>query len=86
MMVEKLPEGPPMDLANMRQNGVRSLEITCLDCKHETVRNMDDFDPGRAVKSFEGRFACSACGSRRNQVRPNWGERPAPMPWAGYDK
>jgi hypothetical protein len=31
----------PMDLANMRQNGVRSLEITCHQCRHKTVMNVD---------------------------------------------
>ena len=26
--------GPPMDLANMRENGVRALLVNCLDCTH----------------------------------------------------
>ena len=26
----------PMDLANMRENGVRSLDIMCHQCRHET--------------------------------------------------
>jgi hypothetical protein len=31
--------GPPMDLENMRANGVRSLLVSCLDCHHHaTVR------------------------------------------------
>jgi hypothetical protein len=25
----------PMDLANVRQNGVRSLEVMCFGCRHE---------------------------------------------------
>lgn len=65
-----------MDLANMRQNGVRSLLVICWGCRHEAVRNMDEFAGDLAVKSFEGRFACSKCGSRHNEVRPNWSERP----------
>jgi hypothetical protein len=32
----KLPPGPPMDLANMRQNGVRSLDVICLDYKAQS--------------------------------------------------
>jgi hypothetical protein len=31
----------PMDLANMRENGVRSLAIYCHQCHHETVMNVD---------------------------------------------
>jgi putative ABC transport system substrate-binding protein len=32
----------PMDLANMRQNGVRSLEVACFGCRHEVVINVDN--------------------------------------------
>jgi hypothetical protein len=28
-----------MTLANMRENGVRSLSVTCWQCHHETVIN-----------------------------------------------
>ena len=36
-------EGAPMDLANMRQNGVRSLSVSCLAC-HRSVRfNVDTY-------------------------------------------
>jgi hypothetical protein len=27
----------PMDLANMRTHGVRSVEAKCFDCKHEAI-------------------------------------------------
>ena len=30
----------PMDLANMRQNGVRSLDIMCHQCRHETIMRL----------------------------------------------
>jgi hypothetical protein len=30
-----------MDLANMRQNGVRSLLIFCRNCHHEKIMNVD---------------------------------------------
>ena len=33
--------GPPMDLANMRLNGVRSLYAWCLDCGHDATLNVD---------------------------------------------
>jgi hypothetical protein len=31
----------PMDLANMRANGVRSLDIQCKQCRHEVILNVD---------------------------------------------
>jgi hypothetical protein len=48
--------GPPMTLANMRENGVRSLSVTCELCHHEAVMNVDVFDdavpvPGWSVPS-----------------------------------
>jgi hypothetical protein len=38
----------PMHLANMRQNGVRSLLIWCINCHHEKIMNVDHL-PGDAV-------------------------------------
>ena len=35
--------GPPMTLANMRANGVRSLWVVCDICHHEAVMNIDRF-------------------------------------------
>ena len=31
----------PMDLSNMRQNGVRSLAVQCHQCLHEVIMNVD---------------------------------------------
>jgi hypothetical protein len=36
-------ETEPMDLANMRQNGVRSLAVTCHGCRHEVILNADKY-------------------------------------------
>jgi hypothetical protein len=33
----------PMDLANMRQNGVRSLEVVCHSWRHEVIVNVDKY-------------------------------------------
>lgn len=76
-MATKLPAGPPMDLANMRCNGVRSLLCWCLSCRREAVVNVDDQPGHLAVKSFQARMVCSNCGSRRVEVRPNWNEQTA---------
>ena len=65
-----------MDLANMRQNGVRSLDVASLECTHKSIVNMDDYPGHLIVKSFEWRMSCSKCGSRSVEVRPNWLERP----------
>lgn len=64
--------GPPMDLANMRHNGVRSIRVRCLDCSRENVVNLDQFDGALTVKSFERRMRCDGCGSMRSDVRPAW--------------
>lgn len=66
----------PMDLDNMRKNGVRHLQVFCYQCRHEADVNADDFPGHLAVKSFEGRFKCSECGSKRVEVRPAWHTNP----------
>jgi len=35
--------GHPMDLANMRENGVRWLHASCLDCRHDADVNVDGY-------------------------------------------
>ena len=39
--------GPPRDLTNMREEGVRSLAVDCLNhaCRHHTVISADEY-PG----------------------------------------
>jgi hypothetical protein len=51
--------GQPMDLANMRENGVRALLVNCLDCSHRAEINVDDQPGHLAVKSFERSFAAA---------------------------
>jgi hypothetical protein len=66
-----------MTLANMRENGVRSLAITCsaLWCHHEAVLNVYDFADDVTVPSFCGRMVCTVCGCIGADARPNWNER-----------
>jgi hypothetical protein len=68
--------GPPMTLANMRHNCVRSLAVRCELCHHEAVINVDGYDEGVAVPSFGPRMVCTCCGIIGADVRPNWQERP----------
>jgi hypothetical protein len=59
----------PMDLANMRQDGVRSLEITCHQCRRKTVMNVDHLPGDLTVKSFEPRMVCTKCGADRGRCQ-----------------
>jgi hypothetical protein len=65
-----------MTLANMRENGVRSLWVACPVCRHEAVINVDNFGPDVAVPAFGPRMVCTGCGIIGADVRPNWQERP----------
>jgi hypothetical protein len=65
----------PMDLANIRQNGVRSLEAACFGCRHEVIVNVDKYPGDLLVKGFGPRMGCTKCGMVGADVRPNWKER-----------
>ena len=65
----------PMDLTNMRQNGVRSLLIFCRNCHHEKIINVDHLPGDLSVPSLGRRLACTKCGTGGADVRPNWKER-----------
>jgi hypothetical protein len=71
--------GPPMDLANMGQNGVCSLSADCLDCHHEAVVNVDQYPGHLTVPSFSGRMRCSKCGSKKVRAIPAWSTRLNPI-------
>jgi hypothetical protein len=60
----------PMDLENMRQNGVRSLDIQCLKCLHRVIPNVDHLPGDLTVPFFGPRMACTKCGTigRRRQA------------------
>lgn len=72
--------GRPMDLANMRMNGVRALSVECLDCFHRANVDVDDQPGHLPVPSFAARMKCSACGSKRVTVRPAWNSKPLQIP------
>src|SRR5215204_7305231 len=45
--------GPPMDLANMRENGVHSIRVFCLDCDHKAdVNDASLARPGANATGF----------------------------------
>ena len=76
-MNPKHPPGPAMTLGNMRELGVRGLNILCLDpkCGHEVTFSVDDYADEIEVPSFAARIVCNKCGGERVAVRPNWKER-----------
>jgi hypothetical protein len=45
-----------MDLASMRENGVRSLAVICQQCRHEMVMNVNHLLGDLTVKWFEPRL------------------------------
>jgi hypothetical protein len=65
----------PMDLENMRQNGVRSLDVQCHNCRHRVIVNVDHLPGDLTVPSFGPRMVCTECGTIGADVRPNWQER-----------
>ena len=65
----------PMDLANMRANGVRSLDVSCRQCQHRAILSADPWPDFVPVPSFGPRMVCTRCGIIGADARPNWPER-----------
>ena len=65
----------PMDLANMRANGVRSLAVQCPQCRREVIMNVDHLPGDLTVPSFGPRMVCTKCGTIGADARPNWKEQ-----------
>ena len=65
--------GPPTLADLMADPG--ELDVSCLDCHHNTSMPVAALLPRYAAETplpeVWGRFRCSACGSRRVDVRPN---------------
>ena len=88
MAQRKQEPGPPMDLANMRRNGVRSLIAYCLNdaCRHQAVIEVWSYPPETEIAYFKNRVVCAKCGARLNKidVMPNWKEAPDTIEdWSG---
>jgi hypothetical protein len=77
------PPITPMTLGNMRENGVRSLLVTCsnVTCRHEKIVDVDAYGDDLFVPSFGPRMRCERCGQRGADGRPNWNEH-APPVWS----
>ena len=55
-------QGPPMDLANMRENGARGVWLYC-DCGHQACVNVDALPADIYVPDVKHHFRCSKCGA-----------------------
>jgi hypothetical protein len=60
------PPGPPMDLANMREQGVAQLIAFCHNdaCRHQAVIDAAKYPGDTLVSWFKGRIKCGKCGRR----------------------
>ncbi len=78
MAQRKHEPGPPMDLANMRKQGVRRLIAFCLNdaCRHQALVEVSEYPDEVEILYFKPRVKCSKCGGRWVDVRPNWKEAP----------
>jgi hypothetical protein len=59
----------------MRASGVRSLAVTCFNCHHQAVINVDGYPGHMLVPDFGSRIVCTRCGMAGADVRPNWKEK-----------
>jgi len=67
---------PPMTLAGMRSQGIRSLWATCTAprCGHEAKINADGLPDDLPVPDVALKLRCSRCGGRRISTMPDWSE------------
>ena len=66
-----------MTLGNMRSLGVRGLDVTCTNCRYETVLNVDAYPDDMPVPAFGPKTVCDWCGMVGADARPNWREQRA---------
>jgi len=62
--------GHPMDLANMREIGVRWLHASCLDCRHDADVNVDGYPGHLEVPSFASFMATRQVFPSHRPCRP----------------
>jgi hypothetical protein len=59
----------------MRQNGVRSLAVSCAIRHHEATLNVEAWPDHVPVPAFGPRMVCTRCGIVGADARPNWKEQ-----------
>jgi hypothetical protein len=58
-----------MTLGNMRANGVRSLDVSCLLCHHRAILSADPWPDHVPVPTFGPRMVCTRCRTGGNNRR-----------------
>jgi DNA-directed RNA polymerase subunit RPC12/RpoP len=66
----------PMTLANMCQNGVRSVIVSCANCGRSADVNVDLLPEILRVPETGQRLRCSSCGGKTISTRPAWHTSP----------
>jgi hypothetical protein len=84
---ESTNPAPPMDLANMRAQGVHHLIAYCEHdaCRHQGIIDVSSYPGDTPVLWFKARVKCRKCGrgGRWVDVGPNWIERESVTDWRG---
>jgi rRNA maturation protein Nop10 len=62
----------PMTLADMRQNGVRTVIASCANCGRSADVNVDPLPESLAVPETGRRLRCSHCGGKTVSTQPAW--------------
>jgi hypothetical protein len=65
-----VPPIEPMTVGNMRENGVRSLFVSCWNCHHRAVLSADHWPDDIPVPAFGPRMVCTARGIIGADARP----------------
>jgi hypothetical protein len=70
MAPRKHEHGPPMDLANMREQGVRNFVAYCLNdsCRHTAVIDVSSYPGDPLVPWFRSKVKCAKCGVRNDRI------------------
>jgi hypothetical protein len=66
----------PMTLANMRQNGVRSVIASCANCARSLDVNVDLLPETLTLSEVGNSLRCSHCGGNTISTRPPWHTSP----------
>jgi hypothetical protein len=74
--------GPPMSLANMRENGLRSVIAQCESCNHSADVNVDAMPETVFVPHVARRLRCSHCGGKAINTSVNR-RRTLTLDWSG---
>jgi hypothetical protein len=67
---ERHPPGPPMDLANMRAQGVHHLICYCLNdsCRRQALIDVSSYPGDTPVPWFAGKVVCAKCRARGRRI------------------